>query len=733
MKSFFEIGFTLGKELMDEDIKFTDITAEIHDSANQYNSRFAGKKRILFTSIDDYQINSVIEIMNGNINNIDLRTIKSFLSILQDNLSYRLIINDTTGILRIKEVNRINSEKYLEILSNVLEKNRKLFRKEILNIYRANKNIEKEELFDKNNESFYEIDGVTRLSTFELDNTPALDELIGVSSVKEDLLLMDRYIDNILNKFGRLEQFKFPYYLFNTAIVGENGTGKLTIAKNIFKLFCQKGIFKKDELFIIDKDIYLKNYRLDDVLSKLERGVIYIKDIQDMLTCSSLSLYKESIDTVTETIWMYREKFIFIFSDTEDNINRLLQNEFFKRKVKIFINIPRINECDCFKIANKIALEYGYLIDRNAEEIFYEIIRREKENLTFKNIHSIRKTIENAISNKVIRSFKNNKNINNDNLLTEKDFIEEMSINKGAKSQKNTNNKNEEKAINQLNTLIGLDSVKNKIKEIKDYLETQNKRNQYNLTNEKLTLHMLFTGNPGTGKTTVARILGRLLYEMGLLRSDNVVEVTREHLVGKYVGHTSIKTSKLIDKALGGVLFIDEAYSLYNESQHDFGYEAVTTLVKRMEDDRGNFVTILAGYPNDMQKMINMNPGLKDRIQFSIHFPDYTAKEMLMVFKKFCSDNEYKLTDRAEQRLFMLFNKINDNKGQNFGNARFVRKCFDRIKIFQAKRIEKNKKFDKNELISIINEDIIALENDEVIKNEFKIKKEKIQVGFKAS
>ena len=232
----------------------------------------------------------------------------------------------------------------------------------------------------------------------------------------------------------------------------------------------------------------------------------------------------------------------------------------------------------------------------------------------------------------------------------------------------------------ELENLIGLSVVKTKVKEITTYLERRGKKD----TN--ITLHMCFTGNPGVGKTTVARIIARILYEAGVIKRNLLVETDRGGLVGKYVGHTADKTDKIIQSAMGGVLFIDEAYSLFSGSENDFGHEAVATLVKQMEDNRDKFVCILAGYTNEMNSMLDMNPGLRDRIQFYINFPDYNENELLQIFEKLCADNKYELSKVAQDTLIGEFSRVIAAKSRNFSNGRFARKIFERAQMKQANR-----------------------------------------------
>lgn len=242
-------------------------------------------------------------------------------------------------------------------------------------------------------------------------------------------------------------------------------------------------------------------------------------------------------------------------------------------------------------------------------------------------------------------------------------------------------------ALQQLDKLIGLESVKEEVNKLTNFIKVQNLRKQKGMNAITLSYHCVFTGNPGTGKTTVARIVAQIYRELGILKKGQLVETDRSGLVAEYVGQTAVKTNKIIDSALDGVLFIDEAYSLVQGGGNDYGKEAIATLLKRMEDDRDRLIVILAGYDNEMKLFIDSNPGLQSRFNRYIHFSDYNAEELTAIFKLNLKKFDYELTNDAEQKISHLFSYAVSHKDQNFGNGRYARNVLEKTLENQATRL----------------------------------------------
>ena len=262
-------------------------------------------------------------------------------------------------------------------------------------------------------------------------------------------------------------------------------------------------------------------------------------------------------------------------------------------------------------------------------------------------------------------------------------------------------------ALEQLDELIGLEGVKAEIHKLHNYVKIQRKREACGMQSVPLAVHCVFTGNPGTGKTTVARILAEIFKDLGLLKKGHLVETDRSGLVAEYVGQTAVKTNKIIDSALDGVLFIDEAYTLASGGSNDYGHEAVATLLKRMEDNRDRLIVIIAGYKDEMQKFIDMNPGLQSRFTRYINFEDYNALALARIFHLNAKRYGYTLSPDAERRLNTVLTNMVLHKDEHFGNAREVRNLFEQTLQHQADRLIGIENVSEHDLSTIEAEDIV--------------------------
>jgi stage V sporulation protein K len=264
----------------------------------------------------------------------------------------------------------------------------------------------------------------------------------------------------------------------------------------------------------------------------------------------------------------------------------------------------------------------------------------------------------------------------------------------------------------ELGALVGMEEMKRMIKEIYAWIYVNKKREEMGLKARKQALHMMFKGNPGTGKTTVARIIGKLFQKMNVLSKGHLIEAERADLVGEYIGHTAQKTRDLIKKAQGGILFIDEAYSLGRGGEKDFGKEAIDTLVKHMEDKQHEFILILAGYSREMDYFLTLNPGLHSRFPLVIDFPDYNIEQLMEISSRMLEEREYTLSHEAEKKLkdHLIWVKavLSPN---SFSNGRYVRNIIEKSIRAQAMRLLMLNNYDRHELMTLRSNDLVFEED----------------------
>ena len=273
---------------------------------------------------------------------------------------------------------------------------------------------------------------------------------------------------------------------------------------------------------------------------------------------------------------------------------------------------------------------------------------------------------------------------------------------------------NFDELMEQLDSLVGLDTVKKEVKNLINLVKVRKLRQENDLPVPPMSFHMVFLGNPGTGKTTVARLISGLYAAIGVLSKGQLIEVDRSGLVAGYVGQTALKTQEVIQSALGGVLFIDEAYSLASGGENDFGREAIETLLKAMEDHRDDLVVIVAGYTGPMEKFIHSNPGLESRFNRYFFFPDYDGNQLTEIFQIQCKKNSYTLTPEADEAALKMFTRLYEERDENFGNGRDVRNCFEDMVVRQSNRVAALENPSKEDLITVKPEDLVDPDEEQV-------------------
>lgn len=459
---------------------------------------------------------------------------------------------------------------------------------------------------------------------------------------------------------------------------GETGTGKSLVAEYFIKKLVKSGCLSSEKIECTTARKFQRLYSLDTDISKYlsdnKPGILLIDEIhndENYLHELLLGLTEKKTNTVCILLGIKDpiEKFFNDKNELTDLVN--------------FYDFNEISDLNLSKILAKKLLELGFVFDKSVEDEFASCVQEAKHNpdCTYKNGWIVEKEILRKITeNQAVRlSLKHN--LSNSELR--QILLEDLPVSSKIQTV--------EQILLQLDGLIGMNSVKKTIRELCVTVQNNLKRKELGLSSVNPKIHILLTGNPGTGKTTVARLLGKLFYSMKLLPSDNVVEIDGLGLTAGFVGQTKDKVKLICDKAMGGILFIDEAYYLAGngDSSNSYGSEAVGTLMKRMEDDRGKFVVIAAGYQNEMGNFLKMNPGLESRFEYKIHIDDYTAQDLFEIFKLNVKKDGFVLESTAGEKSKKAIEEICKNKDKDFGNARTIRSFFDRIKLNLDSRLSK--------------------------------------------
>lgn len=486
-------------------------------------------------------------------------------------------------------------------------------------------------------------------------------------------------------------------------IAGGSGSGKTTVANLLGDIFKDLGILETNKVTVVGRSDLVAGYvgqtaaltkeKIDEAMG----GILFIDEAYSLARGGENDFGSEAIDTLVKEMEDNRDKLIVVLAGYTDEMHELMKkNPGLKSRITNEIVFEDYNDDELLQIAEFTAKGSKYNLTENGKKAFMKRINEVKDNQFFANARSVRNIIEDAIKERALRIGR--KSVSKEELTTLDaiDFrvdvtsLEEQDL---------------DSCLVELNSLIGLSKVKQEVEEIKNTYIYNEKLKELGQKVASTSNHLIFTGNPGTGKTTVARILGKIYKNLGVVSSTNFVVADRSSLVGEYIGQTAPKTLDVIRKAYGGVLFIDEAYSLARGGENDFGKEAIDTLIKEMEDNRDKFVVIMAGYTKEMNDLINLNSGLRSRIKKIIEFEDYTEDEMIEIFESYVKNENRSIDEDARQIACQYLRDITRNKGKNFGNARNVRSFFERIKIKQASRIVLSA---DHEILRIKKEDVIG-------------------------
>lgn len=525
-----------------------------------------------------------------------------------------------------------------------------------------------------------------------------LDEMPGLSDIKKDL---EEVISLVKLNELRKNQGKKPIedLSYHLVFSGNPGTGKTTVARLVSDIYAQLGVTSTNKFVEVDRGDLVEGYvgqtatKTKKVLDSARGGVLFIDEAY-MLAGEENDFGKEAIATILKDMEDHRDDLIVIAAGYQDKMSKFIHsNSGLESRFKKFIAFRDYSGEELYEIFGIFCKNNDLKVEDKAKEPLKEHFMAMAKNKSseFANGREVRNYFEETISRQALRLSKL-KNVSGEELSTI--TREDLGIVDNKEIQM--------EAIKELDAMIGLENIKNETKEWLNEKLNQQQREKNKLPTEKTSNHMVFTGNPGTGKTTVARIMARIFKSLGIISDDKIIEVKSSDLIAGYTGQTAIKTTDVVNSALGGVLFIDEAYML-EKSVGGFGQEAIDTILKMMEDNRNNLVVIVAGYENEMKKFIESNPGLESRFSTYVHFDDYSPEELYEIMEFYCAKERYALDDAAKDKLKSY---IADRKDEFTGNARDIRNLFEKIKKQQATRLA-GKDCSIEELIRVTESDVV--------------------------
>ncbi|UOF90596.1 AAA family ATPase [Fodinisporobacter ferrooxydans] len=542
-----------------------------------------------------------------------------------------------------------------------------------------------------------------RASTIEME----MNDWIGLSDLKQQVTKIVNYV-SFERKRQSVISVKETVPSLHMCFSGNPGTGKTMTARFLGKLLQQAGVLKSGHVVEVDRQKLIGQHighseaNLAKYIQQAIGGILFIDEAHALYKAESAKDYgHDLIHVLVKAMEDYRSQLVVILAGYKKEMGEFLNSNIGLRdRIPFYLDFPDFTIEELLQIAKQMAKnQYSYELDANVDGVLRELIEKARVDDTFGNARMIRNLIEQAVINHANRvAADSSQEFDPYTVLTKEDFT-------FAESTNSSHNPVWER----IQGTVGLKEVKDTLKQIGNLLVFDQKRLELGIESKPPMMHMAFTGNPGTGKTMVARLIGEWLKEIGLLKRGHFVEVSAKDLIAGYVGQTVHKTAAKIREALGGILFIDEAYALAKGGLRQYGEEAIAVLVKEMDEQRGNLVVILAGYKKEMEELLHVNPGLKSRIRFHLEFPDYQASELVEIFKQKAAQEKFEMPSEVEERLWEYFINCTAAFDGMSGNGRLAENVFEKTRLALATRIQNHGMDQMEDLLTLTVADIPSI------------------------